>query len=59
MKYKYKDIVITPYSNGYRIYLPTNNPASGQKYFLCAFTTGTKKTAYNIGKDTVNYLNNK
>lgn len=57
MKYRYKDLLIIRHYNGYEVYLPTNNTASGNKYFLVATTEGTKKTAYNIGKQEVDHLN--
>lgn len=57
MKYKYKDILLVRHYNGYEVYLPTSNTASGNKYFLVAITEGTKKDAYSIGKKEVENIN--
>ena len=54
MKYSYKNITVEPYHNGYRPYYNSNG-----NRILLATARPTKKTAMEIAKTEVDYLNGK
>lgn len=55
-KYFYKNIVLKPFYSGYTALY---NDENGKNVFALAIIEGTKKKAYNVAKNEVDFLNKK